>query len=445
MTIEMLRQKVLGLHAEAKAIHEKAAAEQRPPTPEELDKCDAILAEYRVADRQLKSLEEIEDLNRMADQSRGRAVTASAAIPLPNAGGENGQGNNSGRTHSSNVEQTGFRNFGEFAKAVRGACTPGGFTDPRLRVGAAASTTYVNEGTGADGGFLVPTSFSSEVERHSHVGEDLLSRCNPLPIPGNSMEFPVDETVPWGTDGVQAYWIGEAGQYTERKVALQMRQLSLHKLGVLVPVSDEMMEDAPTLAAYITPIAGEKIGWKVNDAIINGNGAGKPLGILNSSCIVTQTKESGQTADTINATNVGKMFGRMVPDSISDAIWLIAPDAFHQLPLMTIGQMPVWVPPGRGIADAPGGMLMGRPVFISMTCQTVGDLGDFYFGAFKRYKAIVKRGGIDQAISMHLYFDYGLQAFRFTFRVNGSPWLKTAISPAYGSTTLSPFVMLQAR
>ena len=154
--------------------------------------------------------------------------------------------------------------------AVRGACMPGGFADPRLKISGAASTTYVNEGTGADGGFMVPTTFSSEVERHTHVGEDLLARCNPTPIEGNSMEFPADETTPWGTDGVQAYWIGEAGAYTERKVALQMRTLSLHKLGVLVPVSDEMLEDTRPCCVHHAD-CWRKIAWKVNDALVNGN------------------------------------------------------------------------------------------------------------------------------------------------------------------------------
>ena len=169
------------------------------------------------------------------------------------------------------------------------------------------------------------------------------------------------------------------------------------------------------------------------------------MGIFNASCLVSQAKTTSQAADTITADNVTKMYGRMVPDSVSNAIWLISPDSYNQLPQMIIGDQPVWIPPGAGLQGAPGGTLLGRPVFISMTCQTLGDKGDIFFAAFNRYKAIVKRGGVQQAISMHLYFDYGLQAFRFTFRVNGQPWLKTAISAAYGLSTLSPFVTLDAR
>ena len=56
-----------------------------------------------------------------------------------------------------------------------------------------------------------------------------------------------------------------------------------------------------------------------------------------------------------------------------------------------------------------------------------------------------KAGGIETATSMHLFFDAGATAFRVTFRMDGAPKLKAAISQAKGSNTLSPFVRLGAR
>jgi hypothetical protein len=46
---------------------------------------------------------------------------------------------------------------------------------------------------------------------------------------------------------------------------------------------------------------------------------------------------------------------------------------------------------------------------------------------------------------VHLYFDADATAFRTLFRVDGAPKIAAAISPAKGSTTLSPFVVLAAR
>jgi len=49
------------------------------------------------------------------------------------------------------------------------------------------------------------------------------------------------------------------------------------------------------------------------------------------------------------------------------------------------------------------------------------------------------------ATSMHLYFDADLTAFRTTFRMDGQSKIAAPISPAKGSTTMSPFIQLAAR
>ena len=77
-------------------------------------------------------------------------------------------------------------------------------------------------------------------------------------------------------------------------------------------------------------------------------------------------------------------------------------------------------------------------MIVTEACATLGDMGDVIFadlagGYFAPYKA----GGIQSAMSMHLYFDQGLNAFRWTFRVGGQPWLSAAVTPASGSTRRS--------
>jgi HK97 family phage major capsid protein len=102
----------------------------------------------------------------------------------------------------------GFRSFGEFAQEVRNAAR-GNETDGVRRLRNAA-TTYGNEQTGADGGFLIPPSFSAEIWKKVQAEENLLNRCTPLVTDGNSMMIPKDETTPWQTTGgVQVYWEGE--------------------------------------------------------------------------------------------------------------------------------------------------------------------------------------------------------------------------------------------
>ena len=94
---------------------------------------------------------------------------------------------------------------------------------------------------------------------------------------------------------------------------------------------------------------------------------------------------------------------------------------------------------------APNGFLLGRPLLMSECCQTLGDAGDIYFVALNWYQTITKGRGIDFASSMHLFFDYGVTAFRAVFRVDGQSIVRSAVTPPNSSITRSPFVRLAAR
>ena len=126
------------------------------------------------------------------------------------------------------------------------------------------------------------------------------------------------------------------------------------------------------------------------------------------------------------------------------AVWLIHPDAEPQLPLMTVGQMPVYMPPG-GLSNSQYGMLLGRPVIPHQVCETVGGVGDIMLVDFSQYLALVKAGGVKSQTSIHLWFDQDLTAFKFTLRMGGQPWWNSTVAARDGSQVSSPFVALAAR
>jgi HK97 family phage major capsid protein len=101
--------------------------------------------------------------------------------------------------------------------------------------------------------------------------------------------------------------------------------------------------------------------------------------------------------------------------------------------------------PAGSVAGSPYATLMGRPVVPVQACKTVGDEGDIILTDLTQYLVAVKAGGVKTDVSMHLYFDYGQQAYRFTFRMAGQPWWNSTISPENGTNTLSATVTLAAR
>lgn len=428
--LRALIQRKTELAAKARAITDAAEADNaRDLTEDEQTNFDSIMSDIAGVNSSIEREQQLIDAENNAN-----------ALHIPDDSHISG-----GDDVAAQSPTRGFNSYGEYLLAVRAAGLQSGQVDQRLLYDAAAPSTYGSEGVGADGGFLIPPEYSREIFDVSMEGDSFMNLTDDTPISGNSMVFPADETTPWGTDGIRAYWEDEADAATATKPKLEPRTLRLKKLMALVPVTDELMADAMALSSYLTKKTGQSIRWKANDSIVNGSGVGKPKGVANAGSLVVQAKETSQTADTINANNVAKMFARMPAGSLSSAYWLISNDSFNQLITMTVGNAPIWTPPSSGMVNAPAGLLLGRPIIMSQSCQTLGDQGDIYFIDFKAYRTITKAGGIETATSMHLYFDAGATAFRATFRVDGEPSLRSAISPANGSTTLSPFVTLAAR
>lgn len=347
----------------------------------------------------------------------------------------------------------GFQTFGHFLSAVRGAAMRPNAADERLNIGAAA-TTYGNESVGADGGFLVPPQYATEIMTVIESNDPLLARCRQIPVANNSFIMPKSEETAHGTNGVQAYWDAEADTMTQTKPVFKNIEIKLNRLTALVPVTEEALEDAAALGSWVNQVAGEKMSFKVSDAILNGIGTGQPLGLLSAPCLVTVAKETSQAASTVLAANIFKMWSRMPSASRARAVWITHSDVEALLPQVTVnvknvagtenvGGAPIFMPPG-GLSGSQYGTMLGRPIITCEASPALSSAGDLVLADLSQYVAITK-GAVKADQSMHFYFDQNIRAFRFVMRVGGQPWLSAAISRKSGSSTLSHFVALGAR
>lgn len=348
----------------------------------------------------------------------------------------------------------GFAHMGQFTRAVLQASLGQSHDARLLTLGAAAASTYANESSGADGGFLVPPEYSSSIMSVMEGQENLLNRCRQIPVTGTSMTFPKNETTAHGATGIQAYWDDEAAAMTQSKPAFQFDTVRVHRVTALVPATEEVLEDSAALGPWIEMEAGVKLAFKVSDSILNGTGVGKPLGVMNAPCLVTVSKEGSQAADTLLGANVLKMKSRMPARNYANAVWVMHSDVELLLPGLfmpiknvagteNVGGTLVYMPPG-GLTGAQYGTLLGRPVVVCESSAAVGDLGDIVLADFSQYIALTK-GGVKSDQSIHLWFDQNLRAFRFVLRVGGQPWLSAAIARKNGTSTQSHFVTLEAR
>lgn len=456
MDITQLQDRLAEIQEESEAILARAESEKRDLSDEERDELDALLEESETKSDDIARMQAIEDRRAKMNGSAGRKTTPEQ----PNTGADDDERPSMGRREPrinvrTDHSRWGWRSFGEFSMAVRNASVNGGSVDNRLAA-QMAPTTYGSEGVGADGGWAVPPDFRASIMEKVLGESSLLSMTDRLTTSGNSITIPTDNTTPWQTTGgIQAYWDGEAQQLQQSKPALEQTELKLSKLTALCPVTEELLEDAPALDSYLRRKAPEKLDFKVNLAIVQGDGVGKPTGILNAPSLVSVAEESGQAADTVVAENVLKMYSRMYAPLRSGAVWLINQDIEPQLFTMSVpiknvagsenvGGSLVYMPAG-GLSQSPFGTLFGRPVIPTQACETLGDKGDIIFVNLQQYLTATKGGGIRTDTSIHLYFDYAMTAYRFILRIAGQPWWGGTVSPRDGSNTLSWAVTLDAR
>ena len=438
-TVTQYRADIKALMKKAADIDAKCVNENRDPAEAELTLQNEIMdtvKEYQAI------------INTKERQDR-----ISAELERPEAPLTKPQPKDQNRGHGITIrDKDKFNSFGEQMSAVMRAGMPGGAADPRLFNAAAEG---LSESVASDGGFLVQQDFSTELLQDVFQTGILASRCKRIPISGNSNSIKIngiDETSRASTryGGIVGYWEDEAAEKTASKPKFRKIELNLKKLIGLCYATDELLSDASALEGVIRQGFVSEFGFLLDDAIVNGSGAGQPLGYMNSGALVTVSKETGQAADTVVAENVIKMYSRIFASSRPKAVWLINQNIEPQLFTMSLavgtGGIPIYMPAG-GLSGQPYGTLFGRPVIAIEQAASLGDLGDISLVDLSNGYVLAEKGGISSDMSVHVRFVYDESVFRFVMRVDGQTIRSTTLTPYKGgaSSTQSHFIALEAR
>ena len=225
--------------------------------------------------------------------------------------------------------------------------------------------------------------------------------------------------------------------------------LKANKLASYCEVPNELLTDSiVSFAALIDDLLPQAIAWFEDTGFMTGNGTGQPLGVLNAAALVSVTKETGQVADTIVWENLVKMYSRMLPASLGRAVWVANNDCFPELATMALsvgtGGGAIWL--NNGVAGPPA-TILGRPLILTEKVPTVGGAGsgkDISFIDFGYY-LLGDRQEMRAESSPHFKFQNDMTVYRVIERVDGRPWLQSAITPQNSTSTLSPYVTLGER
>ena len=346
-----------------------------------------------------------------------------------------------------------FNSFGEFLMSVRQAAVSPHIRDPRLQQRGTA--LGASEKVPSDAGFLVGTDFAKAlVERMYGTGE-ILSRCMEVPISNNSNGFAFpqfNETSRANGSrfgGVQCYWEDEADSATASRPAFAEGQLKARKIIGLVFLTEELCLDSNALEVFGTAAFSKEMAFTLENAIINGDGAYRPLGVLKSPALLQVPAVGGQAAGTIIAANVVDAWSRLWSPSRKTAVWLCNGEAERQLltltlPVGTGGSVIELYHPTESPETQSFATMLGCPVIPSEYSPVVGTMGDLTLCDFSRY-ILGMREAMQTAVSIHVRFLSDEYAFRFEMRVDGQPIDRMPVTPANGTATTSSFVAIASR
>lgn len=303
------------------------------------------------------------------------------------------------------------------------------------------------EGSGITGGYTVPPDFYDQILA---VGAEMATFRKfgfVLPMASATMQFPyLDITTAQSAGnspffaGVIANWTQEAQTRTEVEPQFKMMELKAQELSGYSVASNVMLQDsAASLEKLLVRLFGLAVAWYEEYAFLQGNGAGKPLGVLNAPATI---KVNRNTPSHFYFPDLAGMLAKLLPSSYDAAHWYISPSVVVDLLQLKDGaNRALFVSIDQGATQKPVWKLLNLPVHVTEKLPALGTLGDVML-LDPSYYVIGDRQRLEIAYSDHVNFLKNQATWRFVQRVDGRPWLDNAITLQDASTQVSPFVAL---
>jgi HK97 family phage major capsid protein len=146
--------------------------------------------------------------------------------------------------------------------------TFGRFLQAALGVGA------LREAVGPEGGFLTPVGVSAEILDLARA-RAVLTQAGALVRP---IEV-VEQKYPRLSQDPTASWVAERATIPESTMAFEAIAHHPYKLATIVKISQELLEDADGLDAFVRAALADAFALEIDKAGLRGDGVGKPQGI----------------------------------------------------------------------------------------------------------------------------------------------------------------------
>lgn len=181
----------------------------------------------------------------------------------------------------------------------------------------------------------------------------------------------------------------EGGTKPESALAFTERTSNVRKIATVLPVTDELMADAPAMEDYVNSRLGQFIAYREDSQLLNGDGVAPNLrGILNVVGIQTQAKGADPTPDAVYKAIVKVATGAFLP---ADAVVMNALDWQDIRLLRTTDGIYIWGSP----AEPGPNRIWGLNVVLTQAITA----GTGLVGAFRAAGQVFRRSDVTFAVS----------------------------------------------
>ena len=280
-------------------------------------------------------------------------------------------------------------------------------------------TDALQVGTDTEGGYLVPDEFEKTLIEA--LEEENIFRKLAHVIKTSSGDRKIPVVASKGT----ASWVDEEGLIPESDDVFGQVSIGAYKLGTLIKVSNELLNDSVfNLEAYISKEFGRRCGAKEEDAFFNGNGTGKPTGILDA----TYGAETGVTADAVDkitADEIIDLFYSLKAPYRKRAVWILNDSTVKAIRKLKDGNGNyLWQP---ALTEGTPDTILGRPVYTSAYMPSIAaGARTVIFGDLSYYWVADRQGRTFKKLS-ELYATTDQTGFMATQRVDGKLILREAV------------------
>jgi HK97 family phage major capsid protein len=278
----------------------------------------------------------------------------------------------------------------------------------------------LNEGTDADGGYLVPDEFEKTLVQALEE-ENIFRRLAKIIKTSSG-----DRQIPIVTTKGTAAWVAEEALIPDSDDTFGQVLLSAHKVATGIKVSNELLNDSAfNLESYIATEFAGRIGDKEEEAFFSGDGSGKPTGIL----AATGGAPIGVTAASQTAITLDDMidlFFSLRSVYRKNAVFLANDSSIKAIRKLkdSTGQY-LWQ--SSTVVGNPD-TILGRPVYTSQYMPAItASAKTFIFGDFSYYWIAERQNRTFQRLN-ELYAETGQIGFIASERVDGKLILPEAIS-----------------